>query len=104
LIICVCCMLYSLMANKTIYDVKNNNYNIEIEAVSLNEGHKKIEKSNYDLFLVSPQSKMNYKDLKKAGDRQSKPVINIPAQAYVPIQMGIEKLGKLILDELPEDD
>lgn len=97
-------MSSSLMAKKTTDYLKNNNYNIEIEAVSLNEGHKKIEKSNYDLFLVSPQTKMNYKDLKKAGDRQSKPVINIPAQAYVPIQMGIEKLGKLILDELPEDD
>ncbi|WP_246333766.1 hypothetical protein [Thermoactinomyces mirandus] len=59
-----------------------------------------IETSNFDLFLVSPQTKMYYQNLKAAGDRVGKPVVNIPPQAYTPIPMGVEKLGNLILQEL----
>ena len=59
-----------------------------------------IEKQSFDLYLVSPQTKMYFKKLKEAGDRVNKPVVNIPPQAYVPIPMGIEKLASVILQDI----
>ncbi|MBL5766403.1 PTS cellobiose transporter subunit IIB [Heyndrickxia sporothermodurans] len=103
LIICAAGMSSSLMAKKTMEFLKNKGNDIKIDAVSANEGSKMIEKGSYDLFLVSPQTKMYYQKLKEAGDRAGKPVVNIPPQAYVPIPMGIEKLANLILQELPNE-
>ncbi len=102
LIICAGGMSSSLLAKKATEYLKGKEHDIEVDAVSATEGGKKIENSDFDLFLVSPQTKMYYQNLKKAGDRVGKPVVNIPPQAYVPIPMGIEKLGNLILQELPE--
>lgn len=103
LIICAAGMSSSLMAKKTTEFLKNKGNDIEVDATSSNEGNKMIEKSDFDLFMVSPQTKMHYKKFKEAGDRVGKPVVNIPPQAYVPIPMGIEKLGNVILQELPNE-
>lgn len=103
LIICAGGMSSSLMAKKTTAFLKEAGHDIEIDATSTNEGSKRIEKGSYDLYLVSPQTKMYYDRLKKAGDSVGKPVDNIPPQAYVPIPMGIEKLGNLILEKLPNE-
>lgn len=100
LIICEAGMSSSLMAKKTTDFLKNKNYDIKIDAVSTTEGKEKIENEEYDLYLVSPQTKMHYQKLKEAGDRVGKPVVNIPPQAYAPIPMGIEKLGDIILKEI----
>ncbi|GGB56427.1 PTS cellobiose transporter subunit IIB [Virgibacillus dakarensis] len=102
LIICAGGMSSSLMAKKTTEFLKSKGNEIAVEATSATEGGKMIEKGNFDLYLVSPQTKMYYKQLKEAGDRAGKPVVNIPPQAYVPIPMGIEKLGNVILQELPD--
>ncbi|GIO24113.1 PTS cellobiose transporter subunit IIB [Oceanobacillus sp. J11TS1] len=102
LIICAGGMSSSLMAKKTTEYLKNKGNDIEIEATGATEGNKKIEKGDFDLFLISPQTKMYYQKFKEAGDRVGKPVTNIPPQAYVPIPMGIEKLGDVILKELPD--
>lgn len=102
LIICASGMSSSLMAKKTTEFLQANGNEVKIDATSANEGGKLIESSDYDLFLVSPQTKMYYQNLKAAGDRVGKPVINIPPQAYTPIPMGIEKLANLILQELSD--
>lgn len=102
LIICAGGMSSSLLAKKVTEYLKGKDHDVEVDAVSASEGGKKIENSDFALFLVSPQTKMYYQNLKKAGDRIGKPVVNIPPQAYVPIPMGIEKLGDLILQELPQ--
>ncbi|WP_182200244.1 PTS cellobiose transporter subunit IIB [Paraliobacillus salinarum] len=103
LIICAAGMSSSLMAKKVTEFLKERGHDIEVEAVSVNEGGEKIKQDLFNLYLVSPQTKMYYKQLKQAGDRFEKPVVNIPPQAYAPIPMGIEKLGKLILQELPNN-
>ncbi|CEI80963.1 MULTISPECIES: PTS cellobiose transporter subunit IIB [Oceanobacillus] len=102
LIICAGGMSSSLLARKSTEFLKEKGEEIQVDATSTNEGQKMIDEGRYDLFLVSPQTKMYYKQLKGAGDRAGKPVVNIPPQAYVPIPMGIEKLANLILEELPE--
>lgn len=103
LIICAGGMSSSLMAKKTTEFLKKEGHDIELEATGANEGQKLIEKGDFDLFLVSPQTKMYYKRLKDAGDCSGKPVVNIPPQAYVPIPMGIEKLANVILQEFPDE-
>lgn len=100
LIICAAGMSSSLMAKKTTSYLQEQGHNIEVDAVSANEGGKMIEKQSFDLYLVSPQTKMYFKKLKEAGDRVNKPVVNIPPQAYVPIPMGIEKLASVILQDI----
>ncbi|GEQ49183.1 PTS cellobiose transporter subunit IIB [Tetragenococcus koreensis] len=102
LIICQGGMSSSVLAKKTTESLKENGNDIQVEATSTNEGREMIEKGKYDLFLVSPQTKMYYDQLKKTGERSGKPVVNIPPQAYVPVPMGIEKLSNLILQELSE--
>lgn len=52
---------------------------------------KRIEADKYDLYLVSPQTKMNFKQLADAAAKTNKPIVQIPPQAYIPIPMGIEK-------------
>ncbi|PYZ93928.1 PTS cellobiose transporter subunit IIB [Salipaludibacillus keqinensis] len=103
LIICAAGMSSSLMAKKTTEYFNSKGNDIKVDAVSTSEGTQKIEDGEFDLFLISPQTKMYYDKLKKTGDRVGKPVINIPPQAYVPIPMGIEKLANVILEELPSE-
>ncbi|MEB8068937.1 PTS cellobiose transporter subunit IIB [Mammaliicoccus fleurettii] len=102
LIICAAGMSSSLMAKKTTNYLKEQGHDIEVDAISANEGARMIEKQSFDLYLISPQTKMYFKKLKEAGDKVNKPVVNIPPQAYVPIPMGIEKLASVILQGMEE--
>ncbi|GAA5416494.1 hypothetical protein Pryu01_01529 [Paraliobacillus ryukyuensis] len=103
LIICAGGMSSSLMAKKTTAFLKDKGHDILVDATSATEGSNMIESSDFNLFLISPQTKMHYKKFKEAGDRVGKHVANIPPQAYVPIPMGVEKLGNVILEELPKE-
>lgn len=103
LIICAAGMSSSLLAKKTTELLKSKGEDIEVDATTANDADKMIEKNDFDLFLISPQTKMYFKRFKEAGDRVGKPVVNIPPQAYIPIPMGIEKLGSLILQGLPNE-
>jgi len=93
-------MSSSLMAKKTTIYLQSNGHDIVIHATGVQDGKRRIENGEYDLYLVSPQTKMYYKNLKETGDRVGKPVVNIFPQAFVPVPTGIEKLGNLVLQEL----
>ncbi|HHX70556.1 MAG: PTS cellobiose transporter subunit IIB [Miniphocaeibacter sp.] len=95
-IICVGAMSSSVMAKKTTDYFKNKGEEIQVDASSVGEGKKQIEKDEYDLYLLSPQAKMNYDSLNTMAKKSNKEIVNIPFDAYVPIPMGIEKLAKLI--------
>lgn len=101
LIICAAGMSSSMVAAKTTQWFEEKGKDIFMDAVSATEGQKMIENSDFDLFLVSPQTKMYYAKLKAAGERAGKPVVEIPPQAYVPIPSGIEKMVALVMNELP---
>lgn len=100
LIICAGGMSSSVIAKKTTELLKKNGWEIELDATSATSGAKIIEKNQFDLYLVSPQTKMYYDSLKKSADKQNKPIVNIPPQAYVPIPMGIEKMTKLVKENI----
>ncbi|WP_244833556.1 PTS cellobiose transporter subunit IIB [Clostridium sp. BJN0001] len=100
LIICAAGMSSSLMAKKTTEFLKSKGKEIIVDAVSATEGAKNIEEGDFDLFLISPQTKMYYAKFAEAGKKVNKPVINIMPQAYIPIPMGVQKMAKLILENL----
>lgn len=100
LIICAGGMSSSVIAKKTTADLQENGNEIEVNATSQSQGASVIAKDEYDLYLVSPQTKMYFPSLEKAAKKFNKPIINIPPQSYVPIPTGISKLAKLITDTI----
>lgn len=96
LIICAGGMSSSVIAKKTTEFFKGQGKDFELDATSASQGATTIAKDEYDLYLVSPQTKMYFDNLKKSSDKYNKPIVNIPPQAYVPIPMGIEKLANVI--------
>lgn len=100
LIICAAGMSSSLMAKKTTEFLKSKGCEVTVDAVSATEGSKMIESSDFDVFLVSPQTKMYYAQFAEVGAKVNKPVVAIPPQAYIPIPAGIQKMAKLIVETL----
>ena len=100
LIICAAGMSSSLMAKKTTEFLKSKGQDIEVDAISATEGKKAIDGAQFDLYLISPQTKMYYQQFEEAAAKVNRPIALIPPQAYIPIPMGIEKLAGLITDSL----
>lgn len=100
LIICAAGMSSSLMAKKTTEFLKSKGHDIEVDAISATEGGKAIAAAEFDLYLISPQTKMYFKQFEDAGAKVGKPIVQIPPQAYIPIPMGIEKMANLILKKI----
>ena len=100
LIICAAGMSSSMMASKTTDLFKQKGEEIEVDAVFATEGDKMIKSSDFDLFLISPQTTMFLDKFVKLGKTVDKPVVSIPFQAYVPIPTGIQKLADLIEENI----
>ena len=100
LIICAAGMSSSLMAKKTTEFFKSKGDDIEVDAISATEGGKAISAAEFDLYLISPQTKMYYKQFEEAVAKVGKPIAQIPPQAYIPIPMGIEKMANLIKENI----
>lgn len=100
LIICAAGMSSSLMAKKTTELFKNQGIDIEVDAINATEGGKAIASGAFDLYLVSPQTKMFYKQFEEAAQKVGKNIAQIPPQAYIPIPMGIEKMAALITENI----
>ena len=99
-IICAAGMSSSLMAKKTTEFFKGKGDDIEVDAISATEGGKAIAAAEFDLYLISPQTKMYYKQFEEAAAKVGKPIAQIPPQAYIPIPMGIEKMANLIKENI----
>lgn len=100
LIICAAGMSSSLMAKKTTEFLKAKGEDVEVDAISATEGGKTIADAKFDLYLISPQTKMYYKQFEDAAAKVGKPIVQIPPQAYIPIPMGIEKMANLIKENI----
>ena len=100
LIICAAGMSSSLMAKKTTEFFKSKGDDIEVDAISATEGGKAIAAAEFDLYLISPQTKMYYKQFEEAAAKVGKPIAQIPPQADIPIPMGIEKMANLIKENI----
>ena len=78
LIICAAGMSSSLMAKKTTEFLKSKGHDIEVDAISATEGGKAIATAEFDLYLISPQTKMYFKQFEDAGAKVGKPIVQIP--------------------------
>lgn len=58
LIICAAGMSSSMMASKTTDFFKQKGEEVLVDAVSATEGDNMIKNSDFDLFLISPQTTM----------------------------------------------
>ena len=100
LIICAAGMSSSMIAQKTTDALKAKGEEIFLEARGVQEGKGLLQNGDYDLYLVSPQTKMYLKELTDLGTANGKKVVPIPPQAYVPIPMGINKMCELVVKEI----
>ena len=100
LIICAAGMSSSMMASKTTDFFKQKREEVLVDAVSATEGDNMIKNSDFDLFLISPQTTMFLDKFKKLAESVGKPVVSIPFQAYVPIPTGIQKLAEVIEENI----
>lgn len=100
LIICAAGMSSSMMASKTTDLFKQQGKEILVDAVSATEGDGMIASSDFDLFLISPQTTMYLEKFQQLGKEVGKPVVSVPFQAYVPIPTGIQKLAEVIEEHI----
>ena len=99
-IICSAGMSSSLMAKKASTLFNEKGLEIEVTAVNLSEGNSVIESGAYELYLISPQTRMYFDDFANAVAAVHKKIALIPPQAYVPMPTGIAKLADLITANL----
>ena len=88
------------MAKKVTEYFKGKGVDIELDATLHANGEKAIKNKEFDLYLISPQAKMYYEKFKKYADEVGRPIVLIPIQAYAPIPMGIEKLAKVVEENI----
>ncbi|MFV0255508.1 MAG: PTS cellobiose transporter subunit IIB [Erysipelotrichaceae bacterium] len=98
LIICIAGMSSSMMASKLTKWFKDKNIDIFIDSIIATGVNNITDNSDFDLFLLSPQTKLYFDKYKTVGERLGKTVISISPQVYVPIPSGIEQMAKLISD------
>lgn len=96
LIICAAGMSSSLIAKKATHYFEGVGKEIEVEAIHVASGVEQIMADEFDLYLVSPQTKMHVDKLKEATLKKDKPLGQIPQEAYIPIPAGIGKLAAMI--------
>lgn len=100
IIICNAGMSSSFMAKKTTEYLKSIGEDIEITATSAIDGEGKIEKKEYDLYLISPQVRMHFDRFEKMTKEKGLKIAQITFDAYAPVKSGIEKLGKIVLENI----
>jgi phosphotransferase system lactose/cellobiose-specific IIB subunit len=100
LIICNAGMSSSVMAKKTTTWLKENGHDIDIEATTVAAGDKPFQSDEYDLILISPQIRMRYKEFEAKANKTGRNIVQVGFDAYAPIPTGIEKMGKLVLDNI----
>lgn len=96
LIICAAGISSSLIAKKATEYFHENSKETLVKASSVMAGIKSIASDEYDLYLVSPQTRQYYDDLTKAAVKRGKPIEILPAQAYVANEQGAEILCTFI--------
>ena len=96
LIFCAGGLSSSLIAKEAAKLFQTESKDIAVDATSVTLGQKMIEAGEYDLYLVSPQTRMYFDNLAKFAHRMAKPIVKIPPQAYVPLPKQTQMLADLI--------
>ena len=100
LLMCNAGMSSSVMAKKTTQWLKENGNDIQIDATTYSVGDKAFEKDEYDLILINPQIRMKYDEFEAKAKKNNKNIAQVTFDAYAPIPQGIEKLAKIVIDNI----
>lgn len=100
MIFCNAGMSSSLMAKKVTDLLAKKGKDIHVDATTTSDSKNIVNKNSYDLYLVSPQTKMYFKTISEYAELHQKPVDNIPFNAYIPTPAGLENLAKIILKNI----
>ncbi|NVF12519.1 PTS cellobiose transporter subunit IIB [Anaerococcus sp. AGMB00486] len=100
LVLCNAGMSSSLIAKKAFDYFKKENKEIEVTATTVMQGETTIKDGEYDLYLLSPQMRMNFKKFEKIANENDKKIVQIPFNAYAPTESGVKNIVKLIKDNL----
>lgn len=100
MIFCNAGMSSSLMAKKVTVLLQKKGHEIHVDATTTSDAKNIVNKNFYDLYLVSPQTKMYFKPITEYAEPHQKPVDNIPFNAYVPTPAGLENLSKIIMKHI----
>lgn len=96
LIICAAGISSSLIAKKATEHFHNQTIETIVKASSVMAGIKSIASDEYDLYLVSPQTRQYFDELSKSALKRGKAIEILPAQAYVANGKGTEILCAFI--------
>lgn len=100
LIICAAGMSSSMMAKKVTTFLQGQGHDIALDATVASMGDEAIEKGEFDLYLISPQTKMYFDQFSETAKKHDRKIAPIPFEAYVPIPTGVEKLAKIVLENI----
>lgn len=106
LIICGAGMSSSLIAKLTGQKLNSLNDGNEYEVDSFDEfqGKRSLKGKEWDVYLLSPQIRMYFKEFDKIARETNQVLKNIPPQDYTPVPKKIEKLANLALEGLSEHE
>lgn len=96
LIICAAGISSSLIAKKATEHFQDQQSPRLVKASSVMAGIKSIASDEYDLYLVSPQTRQYFDELSKSANKRNKPIELLPAQAYVANEQGTDILCTFI--------
>ena len=96
LIICAAGMSSSMVAKLATDLLKSQGKDILVEARGVSEGEGLIKDKAYDLYLVSPQTRMYFNQLQNTANLNGMKIVQIPPQAYVPTAPGTKKLAEVV--------
>ncbi|GMR69542.1 PTS cellobiose transporter subunit IIB [Aerococcus viridans] len=100
LIVCAGGMSSSLVAKEVTTLFQTHGTDIAVTATSIYAGQKAIEEDQFDLYLVSSQTRMYFDNLVKFAHRMAKPIVKIPPQTYVPLPKQTQMLADLIAENI----
>lgn len=100
LVLCNAGMSSSLIAKKTYDYFKDKNMDIIVSATTVMDGGNVIKNGDYDLYLLSPQMRMNFSKFEKLSKENNKKIAQIPFNAYAPTESGVQNMANLIIENL----
>lgn len=103
LLMCAGGMSSSLMAKKVTACLQDQGKEIVVTACGAGTGKTELRQAAaYDLYLVSPQIRFQYEEIKGLADQAGKPLVQVEGANYVPIPKAIAALAERIGQHLPE--
>lgn len=100
MIICAAGMSSSMIAKKSTDYFENIGIDIKVNARGQMSVDQLVLQDEYDLYLISPQLRMFFEDLKQKINKINKNVVQIPPTLYVSTDKSVRLLSQFIENNL----